>query len=146
MSALARYADFFAGLTPADLDRLDTVFVENARFEDPFNAVTGLAGIRAVFEHMFANCAEARFEVLECVDDASASVGYIQWRFHFRLKRDRHPRQPVVGVSRVVLASDGRVREHVDYWDAAGGLYAQFPVVGGLMRWLRRRLQVPGSA
>jgi steroid delta-isomerase len=64
VSALAQYADFFAGLTPADLDRLDTVFVENARFEDPFNAVTGLAGIRAVFEHMFANCAEARFEVL----------------------------------------------------------------------------------
>jgi len=48
----------------------------------------------------------------------------------------------VAGVSRVVLADDGRVSEHIDYWDAAGELYSQFPVIGGLMRWLRRRLSV----
>ncbi len=140
MTALERYGEFFAGLQPADLDRLDAVFVENARFRDPFNEVEGLAGIRAVFEHMYANCAAARFEVLETVGEGS--VGYLRWRMHFRLKRDRHDRRPIEGVSRVVLAEDGRVREHIDYWDAAGELYTQFPVLGGLMRWLRARLSV----
>ena len=140
MTALERYGEFFAGMQPADLDRLDVVFVENARFRDPFNEVEGLAGIRAVFEHMYANCAAARFEVLETVGEGS--VGYLRWRMHFRLKRDRHDRRPIEGVSRVVLAEDGRVREHIDYWDAAGELYTQFPVLGGLMRWLRARLSV----
>jgi len=140
VTALERYGEFFAGLQPADLDRLDAVFVENARFRDPFNEVEGLAGIRAVFEHMYANCAAARFEVLETVGEGS--VGYLRWRMHFRLKRDRHDRRPIEGVSRVVLAEDGRVREHIDYWDAAGELYTQFPVLGGLMRWLRARLSV----
>jgi steroid delta-isomerase len=140
MTALERYGAFFAGLQPADLDRLDTVFVEQARFRDPFNDVEGTAGIRAVFEHMYANCSAARFEVLETVGEGS--VGYLRWRLHFRLKRDRHDRRPIEGVSRVVLADDGRVREHIDYWDAAGELYTQFPVLGGLMRWLRARLSV----
>ena len=140
MTALERYGEFFAGLQPADLDRLDAVFVETARFRDPFNEVEGLAGIRAVFEHMYANCAAARFEVLETVGEGS--VGYLRWRMHFRLKRDRHDRRPIEGVSRVVMAEDGRVREHIDYWDAAGELYTQFPVLGGLMRWLRARLSV----
>jgi len=140
VTALERYGEFFAGLQPADLDRLDAVFVETARFRDPFNEVEGLAGIRAVFEHMYANCAAARFEVLETVGEGS--VGYLRWRMHFRLKRDRHDRRPIEGVSRVVLAEDGRVREHIDYWDAAGELYTQFPVLGGLMRWLRARLSV----
>ncbi|MEX0372870.1 nuclear transport factor 2 family protein [Spiribacter roseus] len=140
MTALERYGAFFAAMQPADLDRLDAVFVENARFRDPFNEVEGLTGIRAVFEHMYANCAAARFEVLETVGEGA--TGYLRWRFHFRLKRDRHDRRPIDGVSRVVLAEDGRVREHIDYWDAAGELYDQFPVLGGLMRWLRARLSV----
>lgn len=140
MSALQRYADFFAALQPADLDRLAEVFTEDARFRDPFNDVRGIDGIRAVFEHMYASCAMARFEVEEVI--TSGSVGYLRWRFHFRLPRDREDRRPVAGVSRVVLADDGRVSEHIDYWDAAGELYSQFPVIGGLMRWLRRRLSV----
>ncbi|RZU99180.1 nuclear transport factor 2 family protein [Spiribacter vilamensis] len=140
MTALERYGEFFAGMQPADLDRLDDVFVDNARFRDPFNDVEGIAAIRAVFEHMYANCAEARFEVLESVGEDD--IGYLRWRFHFRLKRDKAARRPVDGVSRIVLADDGRVREHVDYWDAAGELYEQFPVIGGLMRWLRSRLAV----
>jgi len=140
MSLIERYGEFFANLEVDDLDRLDIVFVENARFRDPFNDLTGLGQIRAVFEHMFAHCAEARFEVLEAM--GGEPVGYIRWRFHFRLVRDRAPRRPVEGVSRIVFAEDGRVREHIDYWDAAGELYEQFPVIGGLMRWLKARLAV----
>lgn len=140
MTALERYCEFFGNLEPADLDRLDVVFVENARFKDPFNEVRGIGGIRAVFEHMYANCSMARFEVMESVGEGA--VGYIRWRFHFQLKRDQSPRIPVEGVSRVSFAEDGRVREHIDYWDAAGELYTQFPVLGGLMRWLRKRLSV----
>ncbi len=140
MSALQRYGEFFAAMQPEDLDRLDAVFMENARFRDPFNDVEGLAGIRAVFAHMYQNCAQARFEVLDSSGDER--VGYLRWRFHFRLKRDQRPRRSIEGVSRVVFSEDGRVREHVDYWDAAGELYEQFPVIGALMRWLRRRLSV----
>lgn len=143
MSALDRYAAFFSALTPADLDRFDDFFTSDAKFSDPFNTVQGIAGVRAVFEHMYTQCAEARFEVLETI--SADNVGYLRWRFHFRLKRDKAMRRPVEGVSRVVLTADGRVCEHVDYWDAAGELYTQFPVIGGLMRWLRARLAVPAS-
>jgi hypothetical protein len=37
------------------------------------------------------------------------------------------------------LAEDGRVQDHRDYWDAAEELYEKLPVVGGLMRWLKKR-------
>lgn len=141
MTPLEAYCGFFAGLQPGDLDRLEAVFTEDARFRDPFNDVRGLPAIRAVFAHLFEVCAEARFEVLEAVPDGRS--GYIRWRFHFRLTRDHRAREPVEGVSRVAFADDGRVREHLDYWDAAGELYTQFPLLGALMRWLRRRLAAP---
>jgi hypothetical protein len=37
------------------------------------------------------------------------------------------------------------VRLHRDYWDAAGELYAQLPLLGALMRWLQRRLRATGA-
>jgi hypothetical protein len=31
------------------------------------------------------------------------------------------------------------IKEHRDYWDAAEELYEKIPVLGGLMRWLKKR-------
>jgi steroid delta-isomerase len=39
-----------------------------------------------------------------------------------------------------VFAPDGRVREHVDYWDPVEGLYDSLPVLGPALRLVRRRL------
>ena len=43
------------------------------------------------------------------------------------------------GASHLQFDDNGRVAVHRDYWDAAEELYEKLPVVGGLMRWLRRR-------
>jgi steroid delta-isomerase len=40
----------------------------------------------------------------------------------------------------VRFGSDGRVLYHRDYWDAAGELYENLPVIGGLMRWLKQKM------
>ncbi|WP_440996478.1 nuclear transport factor 2 family protein [Arhodomonas sp. SL1] len=138
MSPAHRYAAFFATLEVADLRRLEDVLSPEVRFVDPFNDVRGVAAVRAVFEHMFAVADEARFEVLEVLE--GEAVSYLRWRLHLRLRGERPGTAPIEGVSRVVFDPDGRVQEHVDYWDAAAGLYGRFPVIGGLMGWLRRRI------
>ena len=45
----------------------------------------------------------------------------------------------VRGASHLVLNEQGLVTLHRDYWDAAEELYEKLPVVGALMRWLKRR-------
>jgi hypothetical protein len=37
------------------------------------------------------------------------------------------------------LDEAGRITVHRDYWDAAEELYEKLPLVGRLMRWLKRR-------
>lgn len=135
---LQRYCDFFAGISPESLDGLADVMSADVHFRDPFNDVRGLKAVRRVFEHMFGVCAEARFEILDAVHGGDRA--YIQWRFHFRLRSESNPREPIEGVSRVVFDSTGRVEEHIDFWDPASGLYESVPLLGSLLRWLRRRL------
>ena len=44
------------------------------------------------------------------------------------------------GASHLVLAADGRIAVHRDYWDVAEELYEKLPLLGALMRWLKRRV------
>lgn len=135
------YVAFWQGLSPDRLDELDGYYTPDVRFVDPFNDIRGLAGLRSVLTHMYQQCEHVAVTVDEI--NGRPPVVYLRWRFSFRLRGDRRDRSPIEGVSRVVFAPDGRVSEHIDYWDAAGQLYSQFPLVGGLMRWLRRRLAAP---
>ena len=49
---VARVVAFYETLTPDSLGRLGEVYAVNARFKDPFNEVTGLAPIEAIFRAM----------------------------------------------------------------------------------------------
>lgn len=135
---LQAVADFFGSLSPADVDRIGVFYTSDARFKDPFNEVQGLGAIRAIFEHMFVALDEPRFVVTGGF--AQGEEAFLTWDFVFRFKRfDTTTDQTVRGATHLRFAPDGRVALHRDYWDAAEELYEKLPVLGGLMRWLKRR-------
>jgi ketosteroid isomerase-like protein len=138
-AAVQRVVDFYEGLTPAALDTLVQFYTEDARFKDPFNEVQGVPAIRRVFEHMYANLHGPRFVVTQCVVDGHQCFLVWEFRFRFRFQRfDTQTEQVVRGASHLRLAADGRISEHRDYWDAAEELYEKLPLLGALMRWLKR--------
>ncbi len=137
-AAVQRAVDFYEGLSPAALAHLSQLYTEDARFKDPFNEVRGVTAIRAVFEHMYASLYEPRFLVTQRVVDGDQC--FLVWEFRFRFQRfDTQTEQVVRGGSHLVLAPDGRIADHRDYWDAAEELYEKLPLIGALMRWLKRR-------
>jgi ketosteroid isomerase-like protein len=128
---------FFEHLAPKDLARLDAIYTDDARFKDPFNEVTGVPAIRTVFEHMFNSLDTPRFVVREVI--VQGPQCFLVWDFVFRMRRFNKGDQVIRGGSHLQLAPDGRIAMHRDYWDAAEELYEKLPVLGGLMRWLKRR-------
>jgi ketosteroid isomerase-like protein len=130
-----RYVEAFEQLRPDSLDRLLALFGEQARFVDPFNDARGQGAIRAVFEHMFRQCESPRFLVTERVGEGE--VCYLRWTFTFG---SGGRRRSIDGVSRIRFGADDLVEEHIDYWDPAAQLYESIPLLGGVLRALRRRL------
>lgn len=134
--AVARY---FESMTPEALTRLDAVYAEDAFFRDPFNEVTGLPAIRRVYEHMYEALVDPRFLIVNrIVEDAQAMF---EWDFQFRIRRWKpHDLWTVHGTTHLRFAADGRIVYHRDYWDTGEELYAKLPVIGGVMRFLRRKM------
>lgn len=137
-SAADHIAETFQALTPAGVETLDDIYAPDARFKDPFNDVQGLAAIQRVFRHMYASLDNPRFFVTGSI--LQGRQCFFTWEFHFAFKRFKRGQvQCIVGASHLVLDGEGRITHHRDYWDAAEELYEKLPVVGGLMRWMRRR-------
>ncbi len=134
---VARIVERFESFTREDLARLDELYAADAYFKDPFNEVRGTAAIGAVFEHMFDSLDGPRFVVRDLV--AAGDQCFVSWDFLFRMKRFSRAEQCIRGASHLKLTADGRIVWHRDYWDAAEELYEKLPVVGALMRWLKRR-------
>ena len=135
-SPALRLARFYETLTPAALDGLDQLYAPDARFKDPFNEVVGIAAIRRIFAHMFATTEAPRFEVTDCIEQGGQAM--LGWTFRFAL---RGRALTVRGATPLRSDADALVPLPRDYWDAAEELYEKLPLLGGLMRAIRRRLR-----
>jgi steroid delta-isomerase len=141
-ASLDRVVDFFEHITPQDASRMGSLYTEDALFKDPFNEVVGTLDIARIFEHMFVQVDAPRFRILEAI--AQADTAFLVWEFEFSFRPPlRSGPQCIRGASHLRFAADGRICMHRDYWDAAEELYQKLPVLGGVMRWLRRRAALP---
>jgi len=143
-SDIADIERFFTDMTPALLARWGEVYSEQAWFKDPFNEVQGLDAVRGIFQHMYDSLNQPRFIVTTRV--VQGRQCFLTWDFVFGL-RGQTTEITVRGASHLWLApgSDGRwrIERHRDYWDVAEELYEKLPLLGGLMRWLKRRVNAP---
>lgn len=137
-AAVERIVQMFETLSPASVEQLAAIYTPHARFKDPFNDVRGLPAIQHIFAHMFVALEAPRFVVTRRIQDGDHC--FLAWEFRFRFRRfDTHTAQCILGGSHLQLAPDGRILDHRDYWDAAEELYEKLPLLGGLVRWLKRR-------
>jgi predicted ester cyclase len=135
-AALDAYVRFYETLTPETINALPSLVTADVRFRDPFNDVQGVDAYARVLTKMFADLDAPRFEVRHAVLDGA--VGYLNWRLVFRGRRGQE--RSIVGMSELRFDESGRVALHVDHWDAASQLYERVPVLGFILRLIRRRL------
>ena len=136
--AVAALVNYFENLTPASVGQLKQYYAAQARFKDPFNDVSGLPAITGIFEHMFVALIAPRFVVTQHI--CQGEQCFLTWEFRFQFRNYQiGTEQVILGASHLVFDALGLVVLHRDYWDAAEELYEKLPLVGGLMRWLKRR-------
>lgn len=137
-ASVQRTVLFFEQLKPDDLSHLPALYAPDARFKDPFNEVQGLTPITRIFSHMFDALDSPHFIVTgRILQDRQC---FLSWDFRFRFKRyDTHTWRTVRGGTHLVFNHAGLITLHRDYWDAAEELYEKLPLIGSLMRWLKRR-------
>ena len=130
-------AEWFETLTPESLHGIASVYAPNATFRDPFNDLRGVTSVRQVYQHMFETLVEPRFVITsKLIESANA---FMTWRFLFTLRGKAYV---IEGGTHFVLVEQGLIATHRDYWDAAQELYEKIPVLGAVLRGLRRKISI----
>ena len=137
VTAVERYIGFWRRLSAATLDSLDDHVTPDFRFADPFGDHRGIDRVRAQFARTFAMIDDVDITVTDYA--ISGRTAYLRWSFAYTVGRRRRPWR-IEGVSEIHIAPDGRASAHIDHWDAAGQTYEKLPVIGPVLRALRRRI------
>jgi steroid delta-isomerase len=130
--AAQAYRVYLETLTPDALLHLSTYVRPDVRFRDPFNDVHGADAMQAVLTDMFETVGAVRFRVSHCAVDADTCL--MAWTFRADSGLE------LEGTSIVRFDAQGLVASHTDHWDAARLIYEKVPVLGALLRLIRRRL------
>jgi hypothetical protein len=133
-------AHWFQTLTPESLERVGEIYAQEALFVDPFNQLAGLTSVRAVYQHMFDTLKQPHFVVTTIVE--RERDGFMTWDFLFEC---RGQAQKISGCTQFELNDQGLIVLHRDYWDAAQQVYEKIPLLGSVMRMIRRKLALPAT-
>ena len=131
---------WFEHLTPDTLNQIHTIYSAEATFRDPFNHIAGLAGVTQVYQHMFDSLQSPRFVLTHTVTQGLQA--FVTWDFNFEIRGCAFQ---IEGCTQLVLNAEGLIVVHRDYWDVAEELYEKIPLLGSLMRFLKRKLAVQTS-
>jgi hypothetical protein len=141
-AALERFTAFLQGINDPDFIRENTAntYAADAYLNDTLVTHRGAAGI----ESYFLKTSAAMTDYKVTIDDIARSGDdhYVRWTMIFAAPA-LSGGQPVhsVGISQVRFDADGRVAFHQDFWDSGENFFGRAPVAGGIIGFIRKRLE-----
>lgn len=127
----------FCELRPEAPFPYDQLYSPDVIFEDPLHRAEGLDAVRRHFERLNTNLRVCRFDYGRAFIEADEAV--LSWTMKLELRRG--PRHPVVVPGMTYLRFADRISYQRDHFDAGALVYEHVPLLGGLIRLLKRRLR-----
>jgi len=139
-AAIDQVIDFFSNWTQENvLAKVRHVYAENAYYFDTIKEVNGIDAIEA---HLLRTLKAMESNTLE-ITDVAVSGGNYYFRHVANIKYKAFKKGQVFrsyAITHIRFDETGKVILHQDYWDSASGIFEHIPVLGGMIRFLKRRI------
>lgn len=130
------YIRFCETMTRDSLSLLPSLVTPDVHFADPFNDVRGVDALQRVLLKTLHDLPDLRFAVTHRAWDGDICL--MRWQFDAVTRGGL--KLSFAGMSELTFAADGRVARHIDHWDAGKAFYEKLPLVGAVLRAIRRRV------
>jgi len=136
---LTRVKQFYNTLGIDNVQETRDIFTQNVVFIDPFVEIRGVDNLVQHFSGQYANLDSCSFDYGdEFMDSDKASLCWSMRMCHPSLANNKE----IVIEGMTLFGFDGnRVSMQRDYYDAGAMLYEHVPLIGGVIRKIRKRLQ-----
>ena len=135
---LDEFCQYYQELDQHPLSRLAEIYRDDIEFCDPVHCIHGIESFTGYFEQLMQQVQRCWFDIEQVMEQDQEA--YVRWVMNFQ-----HPRLnggkliSVPGVSH--LKFEQKVYYHCDYYDLGAMLYEHIPLLGGLVRGIKKRLK-----
>lgn len=134
---LKNFLATYTQLNTKNLDLLNEVYDASIEFEDPLHMISGLDELRRYFDNLYSNLSECTFVITDVIHDNESAAIYWTMTYRHTILNGGKPVE-VEGHSRL-KGKNGYVHYHRDYLDLGAMLYEHIPVIGSLVKQVKRR-------
>ncbi|MBT8333626.1 MAG: nuclear transport factor 2 family protein [Desulfobacterales bacterium] len=139
MKPLDSFLEVYEKLDAENLHLLDHLYSDDISFIDPAHKIEGLAALKKYFFELYQNVSSINFSFYH--HQQQDNNAYIQWQMNLRHPRlNRNQEIIVPGISYLHYNQLGKVSLHRDYFDLGAMLYEQLPLLGSIIKAVKRRL------
>lgn len=134
---IAQFKQVYERLNKDTTDSLNTIYSDNLQFIDPFHELNGLDEFKKYCKKLYANVSHCKFDFQTSITEGNQ--GFINWEMtieHPKLNKGK--RFIVPGVTHFKF--NEKIYYHRDYFDGGKLLYENIPLVGGVIRSIKKRM------
>lgn len=126
---------YFTEVNAFEADFLNEFYDEEITFIDPIHQIKGLSKLIDYFNKLNANVRGGGFTFTD--ETIVGDIVYLQWKLEIQLKK---PKMRIRSSGISVLVIKDKIVSQRDYFDAGELFYENIPVLGGLIKWIKRKL------
>lgn len=118
--------------------KLPELYNQDVRFCDPVHCIDGLGNLTRYFERQLDNVGSCQFDIRQVVEQGNQAT--VIWDMHLQHPRLNRGRMNSTSGCTYLEFQDN-IHYHRDYFDLGCMLYEQLPLLGGIVRRIRKSLR-----
>ena len=134
---LEDFVSTYQNLNSDNLSKLADIYHPDVQFIDPLHQIHGLTDLTIYFEHLYANLISSEFVLTNQLEQQQQAAIY--WQMHLRHKKINSGNTITVEGHSLLRRQDDRVIYHRDYFDIGSMIYEHLPVLGGIVKLIKRK-------
>jgi steroid delta-isomerase len=132
---VSRYQAFFENMTDESVEDYREFATPDVRYLEPHADARGIDEVIEYMHRVFSKLDETDFRLEDSSMDGL--VGFQDWVMRFRIRKSPKKLWEIRGVSKVTCNEDGKVVEHIDFWDPSP-IYESVPILGRVVTLIKR--------
>jgi limonene-1,2-epoxide hydrolase len=138
MQVIQKFTSFYRNLDRDSLDDLQEIYTQDVVFIDPVTRHQGLFELNEYFSALMENTQHCTFDIQ--LTTTSAEFVFVTWSMTFQNTKLKAGKMITVdGVSELKIEGD-KIRYQRDYYDLGVMVYENIPLLGTMIRAIKRRL------
>lgn len=135
---LATFVENYEGLSTNNLHLIQKIYHQDVIFQDPAHCLIGLDKLEDYFASLYTNLSNCSFSIDKVLLDGEEAAIY--WTMDFCHSKLNRGKPVLVEGTSLIKGKEGKVIQHRDYVDLGAMLYEHIPVLGGIVKTVKKRL------